>query len=375
MSDSKKDSIHTKLLQQHTEAKVVRKIVLTVFISLIIIFSGVIGGGYLYIKSALKPVNPKNTDPVMVEIPIGSSVSSIAGILEDNGLIKNKHIFKYYVKFKSESGFQAGEYQLNQAMDFQEMIDLMKTGKVSENVTFQITIPEGRQLSEIAALIAKSAPYSEKEVLNKLQDKKFIDYLKKKYPDTLTNEIDKKHIKYALEGYLYPATYPFYEKKPSLEDIIEPMVQQTNKMVLNYLPKIEEKKMNVHQFLTMASLIEEEATEKADRDKISSVFYNRIEEGMPLQTDPTVLYALGEHKDRVLYDDLEVDSLYNTYKNTGLPPGPIANAGESSFAAALEPENTDFLYFLATRKGEVIFTKTLKEHNKEKAKHITKQNK
>jgi UPF0755 protein len=121
----------------------------------------------------------------------------------------------------------------------------------------------------------------------------------------------------------------------------------------------------------MASLIEEEATKSVDRNKISSVFYNRIEKKMPLQTDPTVLYALGEHKDRVYYKDLEVKSPYNTYKVKGLPPGPIANPGDQSMKAALEPEKTDFLYFLATKKGEVIFTKTLAEHNKAKAEHIS----
>jgi UPF0755 protein len=96
-----------------------------------------------------------------------------------------------------------------------------------------------------------------------------------------------------------------------------------------------------------------------------------MKKGMMLQTDPTVLYAQGKHKERVLYEDLEVDSPYNTYKNTGLPPGPIANAGKASIEASLEPEKTDYYYFLATADGDVIFTKTLEEHNKEKAKHIT----
>jgi UPF0755 protein len=123
----------------------------------------------------------------------------------------------------------------------------------------------------------------------------------------------------------------------------------------------------------MASLIEEEATQKTDREKIASVFYNRLEIGMPLQTDPTVLYALGEHRDRVFYKDLKVDSPYNTYKVKGMPPGPIANAGEMSIIAALKPAQTDYLYFLATSTGEVIFTKTLEEHNQQKAIHITKK--
>jgi UPF0755 protein len=123
----------------------------------------------------------------------------------------------------------------------------------------------------------------------------------------------------------------------------------------------------------MASLVEEEATDQTDRKKIASVFYNRLEKGMRLQTDPTVLYSLGSHKDRVLYKDLEVDSPYNTYKVKGLTPGPIASAGKESIEAALSPEQTDYVYFLATESGEVIFTKTLEEHNKEKEKHITEE--
>ena len=135
----------------------------------------------------------------------------------------------------------------------------------------------------------------------------------------------------------------------------------------------EEKGLSVHELLTMASLIEEEATQQVDRAKISSVFYNRIETGMPLQTDPTVLYAHGEHKDRVYYKDLEVESPYNTYLHKGLPPGPIANAGTTSLEAAVNPEETDLLYFLATPEGQVLFSRTLEEHNKLKNEHITNQ--
>lgn len=369
------DIFKKKILEKQKEAKIVRKIVLTIFIALLIIFSGIIGGGYLYINSALKPVDPSNHKPITISIPIGSSVSSISKILKDNGVIKNDKIFKYYVKFKNESGFQAGEYKLTKAMSFEDIIKGLKKGKVEHQAVFQLTIPEGRQLTEIAKIISNKTSYPEDEVLKKLTDKQFIQSLQEKYPHVLTDEIYAKNIKYALEGYLFPATYSYYEEKPTLEQLIEPMVKKTSEVVSKYYGELEQKNMTVHRFLTMGSLIEEEATKKADREKISSVFYNRLNKKMPLQTDPTVLYALGKHKDRVLYKDLGVDSPYNTYKNQGLPPGPIANAGEVSLIAALNPENTDFLYFLATKEGDVIFTKTLEEHNKEKAKHITNQDK
>lgn len=369
--DSNKDAFRKNLLEKQKEAKVVRKIVLTVFISFIIVFSGLIGGGYLYIKSSLKPVDPSDKTMVNVTVPIGSSISTISNILEENGIIKDARVFKYYIKFKNESGFQAGNYELSKSMTFQEIIEKLKQGLLMDEVAFQITIPEGRQLKEIASIISKKTDFSEEVILEKLTNKTFIDSMKAKYPDLLTDDIYGKNVKYALEGYLYPATYPFYKNDVTLEEVLEPMIKKMNDEVVKYIPQLQEQKMSVHRFVTMASLIEEEATEQADRDKISSVFYNRIDQNMPLQTDPTVLYALGEHKDRVLYKDLEVKSPYNTYQNKGLPPGPIANAGNVSFAAALSPEDTDFLYFLATKEGEVIFTKTLEEHNKEKSKHIT----
>ncbi|MDQ0161249.1 endolytic transglycosylase MltG [Aeribacillus alveayuensis] len=371
--DSKKEMLMKKLLEKHQEAKIIRKIVLTVFTIFAVLFTGIIGGGYLYIKSALKPVNPDNTKPINVSIPIGSSVSTIARILEKNEIIKDDKVFKYYVKFKNESGFQAGDYQLNQTMTLDEIIESLKSGKVMQEAVFKVTIPEGNQLSQIAAIIAKHSPYTKQEVMNRLSDKEFINKMKQLYPETITDEVFHKNIKYPLEGYLYPATYSFYEEKPSLDDILEPMIKKTDEVLKEYQQQLEENNMTAHQFLTMASLIEEEATEKVDREKIASVFYNRLDKNMPLQTDPTVLYALGEHKDRVLYEDLEVDSPYNTYKVKGLPPGPIANAGKMSMEAALNPANTDYFYFLAKPNGEVVFTKTLEEHNKAKQKYLTNQ--
>jgi UPF0755 protein len=368
--DSNKNTFKKKLLEKQKEAKIVRKIVLTVFIIVIIASSGLIGGGYLYIKSSLEPVDPTNKTEVAVTIPIGSSVSRIANILEENEIVKDARVFKYYIKFKNESGFQAGDYKLNRSMTFQEIIGTIKQGKLTGEVAFQITIPEGRQLKEIASIVSKRTSFSDEIILDKLTDKTFINSMRAKYPDLLTDDIFGKDVRYALEGYLYPATYPYYKEDPTIEEVIEPMIKKMSEVVATYIPRLQEKKISVHRFVTMASLIEEEATEQTDRAKISSVFYNRIEKNMPLQTDPTVLYALNEHKDRVLYEDLEVDSPYNTYQNKGLPPGPIANAGDVSFEAVLSPEETDFLYFLATKEGEVIFTKTLEEHNKEKNKHI-----
>ncbi|MED3624496.1 endolytic transglycosylase MltG [Neobacillus thermocopriae] len=371
MTGDKNDTFRQKMLEHQNEARIVRKIVLIISIILIFVFALIGGGGYLYIQSALKPVDPDSKVKKKVEIPIGSSVSSISEKLEKNGIIKDAKVFKYYVKFKNESGFMAGIYELSPSMDIQEIVDRLKTGKVLAEASFKITIPEGKQLKEIAAIMAKATNQDETQVFNQLNDKEFIKKLMNKYPDLLTSDILNPQIKYPLEGYLFPATYPFYKPNPTVEEMVIAMLNKSQHVLSDYIERGKEKNLTVHQLLTMASLIEEEATEQADRKRIASVFYNRIEKGMMLQTDPTVLYAQGKHKERVVYKDLEVDSPYNTYKHTGLPPGPIANAGRVSLEAAVDPEESDFYYFLATSDGKVIFTKTLEEHNKEKAKHIT----
>ena len=318
-------------MKQRLFARLFQVVVLTV-----IIMAGLIlGGGYFYIKSALQPVDSESKEEKIVQIPIGSGISSISQILEDSGVIHNARVFKYYVKFKNESGFMAGEYVMTPSMTFPQIIDRLKTGKVMQNAVFQITIPEGQQLDEIADIISKNTPYSAEEVLNKLNDRTFIESLITQYPNILTNEILDSKIKSPLEGYLFPATYPFYEKEPTIDAIVAVMLDKTQSEIQEYRGQMEAQSMSVHQLLTMASLIEEEATEKVDRDQIASVFYNRIDSGMPLQTDPTVLYSKGVHEKRVYYKDLEIDSPFNTYKNLGLTPGPIANAGNSSIEAAL----------------------------------------
>ncbi|WP_078545460.1 endolytic transglycosylase MltG [Litchfieldia alkalitelluris] len=374
-SPKHKKNHRDKLLELQGEARVVRKIVLILFIVILLVISGIVGGGYLYIKSALQPVDPENTKEVNVTIPIGSSPTAIANILEENGIVKDAKVFRYYTKFKNESGFQAGDYQLTPAMTFTEIISSLKTGRVLEEAVFSITLPEGKQLVEIVKIIASKTNHSEDEVLEKLTDEKFIAELMQMYPTLLSNDILHEDVKYALEGYLYPATYPYYKeaKDLSIEEVIRPMLDQTNKIVEELATEISFREFSPHTLLTMASLIEEEATGKTDREKISGVFVNRMDIDMPLQTDPTVIYALGEHRERLFFKDYEVNDPYNTYQIQGLPPGPIANAGLDSIKAALNPADISSLYFLADKEGNVHYSDTLEEHNRKIAQYITNQ--
>lgn len=372
--DPKKDRKHmitNKLIEQQKEAKLVRRIVFITAIVGILLIGAIGGGGYYYIKEAMKPVDENSKKTVDVNIPIGSSTTGIGQILEDKGVIRDARVFKYYVKFKNEAGFMAGDYKMKPSMTLPEIITSLKTGKVMQDVVMKITIPEGKQLKQIAGIIAEKTQQDEEEIFKQLNDKEFVHKMMGKYPDVLTDDILKDNVKYPLEGYLFPATYPFYSEKPTVEEIVTVMLTKTKEVLGEFKGQMEEKEMTTHELMTMASLIEEEATEKVDRDKIASVFYNRLEDGMMLQTDPTVLYAHGEHKERVFYKDLEIDDPYNTYKIQGLPPGPIANPGVMSIEAALAPADTDHMYFLATSTGEVLFSQTLAEHNRKVNEHIT----
>lgn len=361
-NESKKEIMFDRMKKKKKEVKLVRRIVLIIVLILLLI--GGIGGytAYNYVKSALEPLDPTSEEIIDVDIPIGSGLDSISATLEKNGVIKNAKIFKYYAKFNNESNFQAGQYSLTKAMTLDEIIKSLKTGKVYREPVFTLTVPEGLTLEQIGQVVEKKTGQSADDFFALVTSDEFVDKMMVKYPNLLSEEIKAENVRYALEGYLYPATYPFYVENPSLEEIAETMIESTEKTVSTYYELLQSEEKSVHWLLTFASLLEEEATAKADREMIASVFYNRLNTGMPLQTDPTVLYALGSHKDRVLFEDLEVDNPYNTYQNQGLPPGPIANAGKSSFDAALDPAKTDFFYFLADKTGENHFAKTYEQH-------------
>lgn len=370
---SKKQEMFSKMQERKSEVKMVRKIVAIIAIVFVLII-GVVGlFGYNYVKGALKPLDPNATKTIAVEVPIGSSLSSISTLLEKKGVIKDARVFKYYAKFKNESQFQAGNYDLTQAMTFDELIESLKTGKVYRKPVFTMTVPEGLTLEQIGKVIEKKTPYTQKEFMDLVTSDTFVQQMMANYPELVTEAVLADNIRYDLEGYLYPATYSYYEEKPSLQAIVEEMIAAMNNVVKNYSDVLAEKQMSVHQLLTFASLLEEEATAQTDRETIASVFYNRINEGMPLQTDPTVLYALGDHKDRVLFEDLEVDNAYNTYKNKGLPPGPIAGAGKTSIEASLNPSQTDYFYFLADKEGVNHFSKTYDEHLQKVEKYLRKE--
>ncbi|MBP2256590.1 endolytic transglycosylase MltG [Virgibacillus alimentarius] len=371
MSKKKKTNIDkNSLITRIEEIKTVRKIVGIIIIALVVILTIGSISGFLYVKSALKPVDPDSTKKIKVEIPMGSSTSDIAKILEDKGIIKDSRVFRFYIKFKNESEFQAGNYTLTQDLSIDEVIKSLKSGKVKKEPIYTVTIPEGKSIEQMAKIFSSKLGFKKKAFIDKMKDQAYIEKLMDRYPKLLTEDILNPDIRFPLEGYLFAATYNFYEEEPTVEAVIDKMLKKSNEVITPHLNDIKKQNLTVHEAVTMASLIENESATKKQRKKIAGVFYNRLEDEMKLQTDPTVLYALGKHKDKVLLKDLEVDSPYNTYQIKNLPIGPISNFSENSFEATIHPEDTDYKYFLHDENGNIHYSKTHKEHVKLKEKYI-----
>ena len=366
----RKDELLQLVAERKAEAVQVRKIVAIAsaigFVIFLILFIGI----YMYINSSLKPVDPDNQKMKKIVIPMGSGPTAIAMILEKNGIVKNAKIFKYYLKFKNESGFMAGTYQLSPSMTLDKVTKEIKSGTISEKIVMKITIPEGLRLKEIAKILGKKTNRTEKQVMDVLDSSEFVKKMMDKFPNLLGKEILDKKVRYSLEGYLFPATYPYTKDEPTIEEMVVPMLKKTEEVMDTYKEKMEGK-FTIHELLILSSIVEEECNEKSDRKKIASVFENRIKISMALQTDTSILYALDVQKEKVLLTDLKVESPYNTYDHKGLTPGPIANAGTLSIEAVLEPEKTDYLYFVTgSETGETYFAKTLTQHNNNSAKYL-----
>ena len=353
------------------ETSIIKKIMKYFMIALLVI---VLVGGFFtwnYIKGETQPVDTAQTDLVSFEIEQGASVKEVSKALEKEGIIRNSKLFNFYLKFKNVSGFKSGLYHVSKSMTLDEIIaELSGQGKDKDQNATKVLIREGEQLTEIAKEVEKSTKYSAEDFMAKVQDEDFLRYLVQKFPKLLTQSYNGYQVKYVLEGYLFPATYDMNDSK-TLQMLITEMVAKTDEVMSKYYDKILASDYTLQEIMAMASLIEKEGTKLEDRKKISSVFHNRIKENMKLQTDVSVQYALGEHKEALSLEDLEVDSPYNLYQNYGVGPGPYNSPSEDSIVAALEPEKTDYLYFLADiHTKEIYYAKTYEEHLELKAKYI-----
>ncbi len=353
------------------ETSIIKKIMKYFMIALLVI---VLVGGFFtwnYIKGETQPVDTAQTELVSFEIEQGASVKEVSKALEEEGIIRNSKLFNFYLKFKNVSGFKSGLYHVSKSMTLDEIIaELSGQGKDKDQNATKVLIREGEQLTEIAKEVEKSTKYSAEDFMAKVQDEDFLRYLVQKFPKLLTQSYNGYQVKYVLEGYLFPATYDMNDSK-TLQMLITEMVAKTDEVMSKYYDKILASDYTLQEIMAMASLIEKEGTKLEDRKKISSVFHNRIKENMKLQTDVSVQYALGEHKEALSLEDLEVDSPYNLYQNYGVGPGPYNSPSEDSIVAAMEPAETDYLYFLADiHTKEIYYAKTYEEHLELKAKYI-----
>lgn len=353
------------------ETSIIKKIMRYFMIALLLMV--IIGGFFTwnYIKSETQPVDTAQTELVSFEIEQGASVKEVSKALEKEGIIRNSKLFNFYLKFKNVSGFKSGLYHVSKSMTLDEIIaELSGAGKDKDQNATKVLIREGEQLTDIAKEVEKSTKYSAEDFMAKVQDEDFLRYLVQKFPKLLTQSYNGYQVKYVLEGYLFPATYDMNDSK-TLQMLITEMVAKTDEVMSKYYDKILESDYTLQETMALASLIEKEGTKLEDRKKISSVFHNRIKENMKLQTDVSVQYALGEHKESLSLTDLEVDSPYNLYLNYGVGPGPYNSPSEDAIVAALEPANTDYLYFLADiHTKEIYYAKTYEEHLELKAKYI-----
>lgn len=312
-------------------------------------------------RNWLVPANANDTQIVEVEIPEGTPVSTMGDMLEEQGLIRSSSAFSLLVRVQgAAANLQAGVHDLSPSMTMPEIVAALQEG-AEEAGLLKVTVNEGLTVDQIAEVVADSTSYSAEDFLNLMSNQEFLAQLVQQYP-ILTDSYNNPNVRYVLEGYLFPATYDVAQGE-TLESLVTQMVDKTNEVLSKYQADIDASSYSLQDIMSIASLVEKEGQTTEDRKLIAGVFYNRLEQGMPIQSDISVLYALGTHKEMVTYDDLEVDSPYNLYTNAGLPPGPMNSPSEDAIAAALEPTDNDYLYFYANLKtGEVFYTDDYEQH-------------
>ena len=337
--------------------------IIFILLLLIIIIGGI--SIFAWYELSLKPVEAGNSQSIIIDIVPGEGTEGIASALKENNLIKDDLVFKIYCKLNEVNNMQAGTYELNKNMSVEEIVKKFQAGDVvikEINVTFQ----EGKNMRDIAKIISENTNNSYEDVMKVFEDKEYAKGLIEEYW-FLTDEILDNNIYYPLEGYLYPDTYTFESVDVSIDDIIKIMLDQTDKVLSEYQIEIKSKGYTVHQFLSLASVVENEGISTEDRKGIAKVFLNRIERGMALQSDVTTYYAFKVNMgDRDLtQSELNTANPYNTRgpnMEGKIPVGPISNVSESAIEATLNPSDTDAIFFVADKNGKIYFSNTNEEH-------------
>jgi UPF0755 protein len=307
----------------------------------------ILAAGYLSV-AVLQPYQGFASDGVYVDVPRGASQRTISRLLAENGVVRSRIAFELLCRLRKRRTMQAGEYFFDRPVTALAVYDAIANGRVFVK---EFVIPEGFTMFDIADLAASEGFLTRDEFLYAARDPSPILDLAPGAP--------------SLEGFLFPATYEF-PRHMTGRDMTSAMVRKF-RQEWQTLPFPESPPhRSVQKIVTLASLVERETPRPEERPHVAGVFENRLRIGQPLQCDPTVVYALtlaGAYSGKLDGGDLHFDSPYNTYRNRGLPPGPIANPGEAALRAALDPPATDDLYFVANTEGGHFFSKTLEEHN------------
>jgi UPF0755 protein len=335
------------------------KIIFIIIVAIVLLFTA----GILVYLTGLGAVDSSDDETISVNIPQGSGASAIVQILDDNGLIKNTTCAKIHVRINNYDTLQANTYNFSKSMTVSEMFKAINTGDFNYISKQQFTIIEGATIPQAAEAISEQTSYSSDDIIKAWADKDYLKTLIDKYW-FLTDDILASGIMYPLEGYLYPETYFITDENQSIETITENILDVTDSKLSDRKKDIKAMDMSVHEFLSLASVVENESLFEKDKAKIAGVFINRLGKDMPLQSDITVLYALQEKRVAVTTKDLKVDSKYNTYKYTGLPIGPVCAVSDTTMDAVIDYEKSDYYYFFATEDGTVIYSKTYSEHQK-----------
>ena len=357
------------------------------FISLLIFLALISAGGYFgyqYVQSSLLPVDANSKEYVTVQIPEGSNVQEIGSALEHSGVIKHGVIFAFYAKYKNYSDLKAGYYNLQKSMSTEDIIkELQKGGtpEPQEPSLADLTIPEGYTIDQIAQAVGQlqgefKEPLTAETFLAKVQDDNFISQEVAKYPNLLESLPTKESgARYRLEGYLFPATYSIKEST-TIESLIDEMLAAMDKTLTPHYSAIKSKNLTVNELLTIASLVEKEGAKTEDRKLIAGVFYNRLNLGMPLQSNIAILYAQGKLGQNIsLADDAGIDtsinSPYNVYTKPGLMPGPVDSPSQDAIEASINQTKSENLYFVANvTDGKVYYAVTQEEHDRNVAEHV-----
>ena len=279
----------------------------------------------------------------------GQTGTEIADMLYERGLIRSTQGFKLWLYLSGTNDkLQTGHYQIPNKVTVRELISLLQEGHVE---SIRVTIPEGYTVGDIAIVLEKNQIMKAKDFLAEAKTYVPYPYMKGTKPAT-----------YPVEGFLFPSTYEI-PVGATPRDVIQMMADEMNRYLTPAVKKqIQAQHMSIHDFVTLASIVERESLFDADRPTIAGVFKKRLAHGIPLQSDATISYVLGYAKEDVTIGDTQLQSPYNTYVSKGLPPGPIANPGKKSLDAVLYSENTDYLYFVADKEGHNHFSKTYEEH-------------